>query len=80
LTKLKPTGVQILGAVVAVDRQEKGQGNRTAIEEIQHELGVTVAPIITISEAADFLVANDVAGKRFLTTADRARIASHLAG
>ncbi|MEK7412211.1 MAG: orotate phosphoribosyltransferase, partial [Planctomycetota bacterium] len=40
LTKLKPTGVQVLGAVVAVDRQERGQGNRTAIEELQHELGV----------------------------------------
>ena len=80
LTKLKPTGAQVVGAVVAVDRQEKGQGSRTAIEEIQHELGVTVAPIITISEAADFLVAHDVGGKRYLTTADRERIAKHLAG
>ncbi|HEX3135711.1 MAG TPA: phosphoribosyltransferase family protein, partial [Planctomycetota bacterium] len=80
LTKLKPSGVKILGAVVAVDRQEKGQGSRTAIEEIQHELGVVVAPIITITEAADFLIANDVAGKRYLTTADRERIAKHLAG
>jgi orotate phosphoribosyltransferase len=80
LAKLKPSGVKILGAVVAVDRQEKGQGSRTAIEEIQHELGVTVAPIITISEAADFLVTNDVAGKRYLTATDRERIAQHLAG
>ena len=80
LAKLKPTGVTIRGAVVAVDRQEKGQGSRTAIEEIQHELGVTVAPIITISEAADFLVTNDVGGKRYLTAADRERIAKHLAG
>jgi orotate phosphoribosyltransferase len=80
LAKLKPAGVEILGAVVAVDRQEKGQGSRTAIEEIQHELGVTVAPIITISEAADFLVAHEVAGRRYLDAAQRARIAQHLAG
>ncbi len=80
LTKLTPTGVKILGAVVAVDRQEKGQGNLTAIEEIQRELNVCVAPIITISEAADFLVAHDVGGKRYVTTAEREWIAQHLAG
>lgn len=79
LAKLAPTGAQVLGAVVAIDRQEKGQGSLTAIEEIKRDLGITVAPIITISEAADFLVANDVGGKRYLTTADRERIATHLA-
>jgi orotate phosphoribosyltransferase len=79
LTKLAPTGVKILGAVVAVDRQEKGHGKRTAIEEIQHELGVTVAPIISITEAADFLVAHDVQGKRYLSKAEHERIIKHLA-
>lgn len=79
LTKLTPTGAKILGAVVAVDRQEKGHGKRTAIEEIQHELGVTVAPIISITEAADFLVAHDVHGKRYLSKAEHERIIKHLA-
>ena len=79
LTKLTPTGVKILGAVVAVDRQEKGHGKRTAIEEIQHELGVTVAPIISITEAADFLVGHDVHGKRYLSKAEHERIIKHLA-
>lgn len=79
LTKLTPTGVKILGAVVAVDRQEKGHGKRTAIEEIQHELGVTVAPIISITEAADFLLAHDVHGKRYLSKAEHERIIKHLA-
>ena len=79
LAKLAPTGVQVLGAVVAIDRQEKGQGSLTAIEEIKRDLGITVAPIITISEAVDFLVANDVGGKRHLSKADRERIAAHLA-
>lgn len=79
LTKLTPTGAKILGAVVAVDRQEKGHGKRTAIEEIQHELGVTVVPIISITEAADFLVAHDVHGKRYLSKAEHERIIKHLA-
>jgi orotate phosphoribosyltransferase len=80
LTKLKPTGVTIVGAVVAVDRQEKGQGSRTALEEITHEMGVPVSAIITVTEAADHLLANDVAGRRYLSAEDRERIRQHLAG
>ncbi|HEX7901602.1 MAG TPA: orotate phosphoribosyltransferase [Planctomycetota bacterium] len=75
LAKLKPTGVAILGAVVAVDRQEKGKGALTAIEEIRQELGVSVVPIITITEAADHLASTSK-----LTPELRERIAAHLKG
>lgn len=75
LAKLKPTGAAIVGAVVAVDRQEKGQGSKTAIEEIRQELGVTVAPIITITEAADHL-----ASTKALSPELRAKISAHLGG
>jgi orotate phosphoribosyltransferase len=80
LAKLKPTGVQVVGAVVAVDRQERGAGKLTAIEEIRVELGIEVAPIITVSEAAAWLAANDVGGRRYLDLAMLARITQHLAG
>ena len=80
--KLKPLGVDIRGAVVAVDRQEKGRGNQTALEEIAAETGIIVAPIITISEAVVYLLAHDAHdgdGTRYLTEADAARIRAHLA-
>ena len=80
LAKLRPTGVTIVGAVVAVDRQEKGSGSLTAIQEITQEQQVPVVPIITISEAADYLLVNDINGKRYLSADDLARIARHLAG
>jgi orotate phosphoribosyltransferase len=79
LDKLKPTGVEVLGAVVAVDRQERGKGQKTAIEEIRTELAIEVAPILTITEAASWLATNDVAGKRYLNIGDLARITAHLA-
>lgn len=81
LAKLKPTGVEVVGAVVAVDRQERGAGpgGRTAIEEIRAELGIEVAPIITITAAAEWLAANDIDGRRHLGPADLARITTHLA-
>ena len=79
LAKLRPSGAEIAGAVVAVDRQEKGKGALTAIEEIRQELGITVTPIITITEAADHLAAVPVDGRLFLTPELRGRIAAHLA-
>ena len=72
--KLKPLGVRILGAVVAVDRQEKGRGNQTALEEIASETGISVAPIITISEAVVHLT-----GTGQLSSDDAQRIRAHLA-
>ena len=80
LAKLTPTGVSIRGAVVAVDRQEKGQGQLTAIEEITRDLSVPVTAIISISDAAAYLVGNDVGGKRYLTPELQQRILRHLQG
>lgn len=72
--KLKPLGVEIVGAVVAVDRQEKGLGKRTALEEIAAETGIRVVPIVTISEAVAHLAAD---GRLPSVEADRIR--THLA-
>jgi orotate phosphoribosyltransferase len=72
--KLAPVGVEILGAVVAVDRQEKGRGDRTALEEIAAETGIRVTPIVTISEA----VAHLVTGGR-IKPEDAVRIRDHVA-
>lgn len=79
IAKLAPTGVQIAGAVVAVDRQERGQGSLTAIQELERELKIAVAPIITVSEAVAHLEAHEVAGKRYLTADLAARIRAHVA-
>lgn len=74
LAKLRPTGASVAGAVVAVDRQERGKGTKTAIEELRDELGITVVPIVTITEAADHLASTGA-----LSAELRARIAAHLA-
>ena len=72
--KLKPLGVNILGAVVAVDRQEKGRGNQTALEEIAQETGIALSPIITITEAVTHLLSTGQ-----LAEVDAQRIRVHLA-
>jgi orotate phosphoribosyltransferase len=74
LAKLAPLGVEVLGVVVAVDRQERGTGARSALEELGATYGIPAVAAVTITEAADHLGA---AGR--LSGAERERIRAHLA-
>lgn len=74
MAKLAPLQLDVRGVVVAVDRQEKGQGDLTAVQELSQAFGIPVVAGITITEAADQLLAD---GR--LTPADRERIRAHLA-
>ncbi|MBA2480953.1 MAG: orotate phosphoribosyltransferase [Planctomycetes bacterium] len=75
MAKLAPLKLAVRGVVVAVDRQEKGTGAMTAVQELSQEFGVPVVATITITEAADHLVA-----EKRLTAVDRERIRAHLLG
>ena len=49
-------GAEIAGIVVAVDRQERGTGELSAIQEVERDLGVVVTPIIRLDDVVDYLV------------------------
>jgi len=48
-------GAQIAGIVVAVDRQERGTGELSAIAEVERDLGVDVTAIIGLNDIIDFI-------------------------
>ena len=50
-------GAEIAGIVVAVDRQERGTGALSAIEEVERDLGVAVTAIITLTDIVEFIEA-----------------------
>lgn len=50
----KPTGI-----LVALDRQERGTGSLSAIQEIEEQYGIPVLRIITLAQIIDYLEAND---------------------
>ena len=54
---LKHAGAIIAGVLVALDRQEKGQGELSAIQEVQQELEIPVHALITMSDLMDYLQA-----------------------
>ncbi len=48
-------GANAAGVVIALDRQERGQGERSAIQEVEQDLGLKVASIVTLAELQTFL-------------------------
>lgn len=74
ITKLAPTGCVLLGAIVSVDRQERGQGAKPAISELAEETGLPIRAIVTVSEAVAHLSASGA-----LADADAERVRKHLA-
>ncbi|KAI9168170.1 orotate phosphoribosyltransferase [Blastocladiella emersonii ATCC 22665] len=48
-------GAVVAGVLVAVDRQEKGRGERSAIQEVQEDMGVPVRAIVTMADIMTYL-------------------------
>lgn len=49
-TRAKPVGL-----LLAVDREEKGQGEESAVQEAEREFGLKVAPIVTLGHLIEYL-------------------------
>ena len=52
-------GAKTKGVVVALDRQEKGKGELSAIQEVKQNFGIAVVSIINLSHIVDYLKANN---------------------
>ncbi len=48
-------GAKAAGVVIALDRQEKGKGELSAIQEVEKNFGLKVASIITLTDLMDYL-------------------------
>lgn len=52
-------GATAKGVIVAVDRQEKGKGELSAIQEVEQNFGIAVLSIINLSHLIDYLKQGD---------------------
>lgn len=55
---IKNAGAELGGVVIALDRQEKGQGELSAIQEIEHANNTRVVSIARLNDLIDFLAQN----------------------
>ncbi len=47
--------VDVLGLVVSVDRMERGQGEKSALTEIEENYGLKTTAIVTMAEVVEHL-------------------------
>ncbi|MFP4080062.1 MAG: orotate phosphoribosyltransferase [Ectothiorhodospira sp.] len=52
---IRAAGAEPVGVLIALDRQERGQGTLSAIQEAERELGLSVHPIATLTDLEAFL-------------------------
>lgn len=67
MSLLSPLGVEVVGLVVLVDRQEKGTGEKAALAEIQEKYNFKATSIITMKEVVEYLSTTEIDGKLIIT-------------
>lgn len=66
--------VDVVGLVVSVDRMERGQGDKAALDEISETYGMKTAAIVTMSEVVECLYNKPYKGKVYIDDALKAAI------
>ena len=52
---IKNHNAELSGVLIALDRQEKGQGELSAIQEVERDFGTHVVSIVTLADVVTFL-------------------------
>lgn len=56
LDLIDDSGAEAAGVVIALDRQERGQGERSAIQEVEEDAGIAVVSIIKLENIYQYLL------------------------
>jgi len=46
----------VVGILISLDRQEKGQGELSAVEEVSQTLNVPVISIVTLNDIIEYII------------------------
>ncbi|MDO8933832.1 MAG: orotate phosphoribosyltransferase [Rhodocyclaceae bacterium] len=52
---IRAAGATPAGVVIAIDRQERGQGTLSAVQEVEQSYGIPVVPVATLADLVAFL-------------------------
>ena len=69
---IQAQGAQAAGVLIALNREERGQGALSAIQEVERDFGIPVVSIVSLSQVLDFL-AEDQALKQHLPAVEAYR-------
>ena len=52
---IQANNAELSGVLIALDRQEKGKGELSAIQEVERDFGTTVISIVTLKDLISYL-------------------------
>ena len=52
---IQSAGARPAGVLIALDRQERGQGERSAIQEVEDDYGIPVISIVTLEQVLEYV-------------------------
>ena len=55
LDLIRAHGATPAGVVIALDRMERGQGSKSAVQEVREGLGLPVVPVVCLDDLVEFL-------------------------
>jgi orotate phosphoribosyltransferase len=61
---IRAHGAVPAGVVIALDRMERGQGERSAVQEVREQYGMPVAAVVTLDDLIGYLETDPVWGGR----------------
>ena len=56
---VETNGAELSGVLIALDRQEKGKGELSAIQEVERDFGAQVVSIVSLNDVINFLKDDD---------------------
>ncbi|MBQ7584421.1 MAG: orotate phosphoribosyltransferase [Lachnospiraceae bacterium] len=65
---------EIVGMCVSVDRQERGEGEKSALREIADTYGFATHAIVTMSEVTEYLTSHEIDGRMIIDDEIKAAI------
>lgn len=68
---------KVEGVVLAVDRMEKGQGEKSAIQELKDDFGIDVYSIVNIDEVVEYLYNRPLEGVVYIDDEKLAKIKAY---
>ena len=70
--------VKITALFVSVDRMEKGTGERSALDELREDYGISVFPIVTVRQIIDYLHNRPIDGTVYIDDAMKVKMEAYL--
>ena len=69
---IQAQGAQAAGVLIALDRQERGRGELSAIQEVERDFGIPVVSIVSLQQVLEYL-ADDAELKQYLPAVEAYR-------